>query len=88
MEQSKEQFRKALQAHFPDPDILLNKNRMAERYAAAPALQCPQTCNTACKRNATLPTSPTVAALQRNSACGACWRAAVTTTARALQTAS
>jgi len=35
VEQSKEQFRKALQAHFPDPDILLNKNRMEERYALA-----------------------------------------------------
>jgi phosphoribosylaminoimidazole-succinocarboxamide synthase len=33
VENSKEGFRKALQAHFPDPDILLNKDRMEERYA-------------------------------------------------------
>lgn len=33
IEKSKEDFRKALQAHFPDPDILLNKDRMEERYA-------------------------------------------------------
>merc|ERR1711959_699088 len=31
IENSKEGFRKLLQAHFPDPDILLNKDRMAER---------------------------------------------------------
>ena len=35
VENSKEGFRKALQAHFPDPDILLNKDRMEERYALA-----------------------------------------------------
>lgn len=35
VEHSKEQFRKMLQAHFPDPDILLNKNRMTERAALA-----------------------------------------------------
>jgi phosphoribosylaminoimidazole-succinocarboxamide synthase len=35
VEKSKEGFRKALQAHFPDPDILLNKDRMDERYALA-----------------------------------------------------
>ena len=33
VENSKEGFRKMLQAHFPDPDILLNKDRMDERYA-------------------------------------------------------
>ena len=32
-ENSKEEFRKFLLAHFPDPDILLNKSRMAERKA-------------------------------------------------------
>ena len=32
VENSKEGFRKMLQAHFPDPDILLNKDRMEERY--------------------------------------------------------
>ena len=32
VENSKEGFRKALQAHFPDPDVLLNKDRMQERY--------------------------------------------------------
>lgn len=31
VENSKEQFRQLLLAHFPDPDILTNKNRMAER---------------------------------------------------------
>merc|ERR1719395_477707 len=31
IENSKEGFRKLLQKHFPDPDILLNKDRMAER---------------------------------------------------------
>merc|ERR1719224_254524 len=31
VENSKEGFRKLLQAHFPDPDILLNKDRMEER---------------------------------------------------------
>jgi len=40
VEQSKEQFRKALQAHFPDPDILLNKNRMEERHATARTHRC------------------------------------------------
>ena len=35
VENSKEGFRKMLQAHFPDPDILLNKKRMAERYPLA-----------------------------------------------------
>jgi phosphoribosylaminoimidazole carboxylase len=32
MENSKEFFRKKLLNHFPDPDILTNKNRMNERY--------------------------------------------------------
>jgi phosphoribosylaminoimidazole-succinocarboxamide synthase len=31
VENSKEGFRKSLLAHFPDPDILVNKNRMHER---------------------------------------------------------
>ena len=35
IEKSKEEFRQALLNHFPDPDILLNKNRMEERYALA-----------------------------------------------------
>ncbi len=35
IEHSKEGFRQFLLQHFPDPDILLNKNRMAERQALA-----------------------------------------------------
>jgi len=35
VENSKEGFRQLLLNHFPDPDILLNKNRMAEREALA-----------------------------------------------------
>lgn len=35
VENSKEGFRKLLLEHFPDPDILLDKNRMDERYALA-----------------------------------------------------
>jgi phosphoribosylaminoimidazole-succinocarboxamide synthase len=35
VEQSKEDFRQRLLRHFPDPDILLNKDRMAERSALA-----------------------------------------------------
>ncbi|WP_108650238.1 phosphoribosylaminoimidazolesuccinocarboxamide synthase [Dongshaea marina] len=35
VENSKEQFRQLLLNHFPDPDILLNKERMAERSALA-----------------------------------------------------
>ncbi|WP_427976485.1 phosphoribosylaminoimidazolesuccinocarboxamide synthase [Agarivorans sp.] len=35
VENSKEDFRQMLLNHFPDPDILLNKNRMAEREALA-----------------------------------------------------
>lgn len=34
-ENSKEGFRQLLLQHFPDPDILLNKNRMPERQALA-----------------------------------------------------
>ncbi|TMM41937.1 phosphoribosylaminoimidazolesuccinocarboxamide synthase [Colwellia ponticola] len=35
VENSKEGFRQLLLNHFPDPDILLNKNRMSEREALA-----------------------------------------------------
>lgn len=35
IENSKEVFRQELLNHFPDPDILLNKERMDERYALA-----------------------------------------------------
>lgn len=35
VENSKEDFRQLLLNHFPDPDILLNKNRMVERQALA-----------------------------------------------------
>lgn len=35
VENSKEGFRQLLLHHFPDPDILLNKNRMPERVALA-----------------------------------------------------
>jgi phosphoribosylaminoimidazole-succinocarboxamide synthase len=35
VENSKECFRKLLQTHFPDPDILVNKDRMVERTALA-----------------------------------------------------
>jgi phosphoribosylaminoimidazole-succinocarboxamide synthase len=35
VEKSKEGFRQWLLNHFPDPDILLNKNRMDERFALA-----------------------------------------------------
>ena len=35
VENSKEGFRQFLLSHFPDPDILLNKNRMQERTALA-----------------------------------------------------
>lgn len=35
VEKSKEAFRQLLLNHFPDPDILLNKNRMDERAALA-----------------------------------------------------
>lgn len=35
VEKSKEEFRQLLLNHFPDPDILLNKDRMVERQALA-----------------------------------------------------
>ena len=35
VENSKESFRQLLLNHFPDPDILLNKDRMPERVALA-----------------------------------------------------
>jgi phosphoribosylaminoimidazole-succinocarboxamide synthase len=35
VEKSKEAFRQALLNHFPEPDILVNKDRMEERYALA-----------------------------------------------------
>ena len=35
VENSKEGFRQLLLSHFPDPDILLNKDRMPERKALA-----------------------------------------------------
>ena len=35
VENSKEDFRQLLLKHFPDPDILLNKDRMVERLALA-----------------------------------------------------
>jgi phosphoribosylaminoimidazole-succinocarboxamide synthase len=35
VENSKEGFRQLLLNHFPDPDILLNKDRMEEREALA-----------------------------------------------------
>lgn len=35
VERSKEQFRQALLNYFPDPDILINRNRFAERKALA-----------------------------------------------------
>jgi len=35
VENSKEEFRQLLLQHFPDPDVLLNKNRMVERSALA-----------------------------------------------------
>ena len=35
VENSKEGFRQLLLNHFPDPDILIDKNRMEERYALA-----------------------------------------------------
>ena len=41
VENSKEGFRQLLLNHFPDPDILLNKNRMDEREALARDNQLP-----------------------------------------------
>lgn len=42
VENSKEGFRQLLLNHFPDPDILLNKDRMAEREALARDNELPQ----------------------------------------------
>lgn len=42
VENSKEAFRKMLLAHFPDPDILTNKDRMAERKKLAADNLLPQ----------------------------------------------
>jgi phosphoribosylaminoimidazole-succinocarboxamide synthase len=42
VENSKEGFRQLLLNHFPDPDILLNKDRMAERQALARDNELPQ----------------------------------------------
>ena len=42
VENSKEGFRQLLLNHFPDPDILLDKNRMDERYALARNNELPE----------------------------------------------
>jgi len=42
VENSKEGFRQLLLAHFPDPDILLNKDRMPEREALARDNELPE----------------------------------------------
>lgn len=42
LENSKEGFRQLLLNHFPDPDILLNKHRMNERYALARDNELPE----------------------------------------------
>jgi phosphoribosylaminoimidazole-succinocarboxamide synthase len=42
IEKSKEGFRQWLLNHFPDPDILLNKERMPERFALATDNKLPQ----------------------------------------------
>lgn len=42
IEKSKEGFRQWLLNHFPDPDILLNKERMPERFALAVDNKLPQ----------------------------------------------
>ena len=42
VENSKEGFRQALLNHFPDPDILLNKDRMEERMALARDNELPE----------------------------------------------
>lgn len=42
VENSKEDFRQLLLKHFPDPDILLNKNRMDERQALARDNELPE----------------------------------------------
>lgn len=41
VENSKEVFRQALLKHFPDPDILTNKDRMEERYPLAKENELP-----------------------------------------------
>jgi phosphoribosylaminoimidazole-succinocarboxamide synthase len=43
IENSKEDFRQLLLKHFPDPDILLNKDRMIERLALAKENALPET---------------------------------------------
>ncbi len=42
VEKSKEAFRQLLLSHFPDPDILLNKDRMDERSALAKDNELPE----------------------------------------------
>ncbi|MCO7224279.1 phosphoribosylaminoimidazolesuccinocarboxamide synthase [Pleionea sp. CnH1-48] len=42
IEKSKEAFRQLLLSHFPDPDILLNKDRMDERQALARDNELPE----------------------------------------------
>merc|ERR1712137_1270906 len=42
IEKSKEGFRQLLLKHFPDPDVLLNKDRMEERKALAKNTALPQ----------------------------------------------
>lgn len=42
VENSKEGFRQALLKHFPDPDVLLNKDRMDERLALARDNELPE----------------------------------------------
>lgn len=42
VERSKEAFRQQLLEYFPDPDILVNKNRMEERYRLAEENELPQ----------------------------------------------
>ena len=42
VENSKEGFRQLLLAHFPEPDILLDKNRMDERNALAKNNELPE----------------------------------------------
>ena len=42
VEKSKEEFRQLLLNHFPDPDILLNKDRMDERTALAQDNELPE----------------------------------------------
>ena len=42
VENSKEGFRQLLLKHFADPDILLDKNRMDERYALARDNELPE----------------------------------------------